>query len=60
MADFKPPILEIDVILSQAYDQFNTELQKVLNAVAPKKTIKQIDKSKKTHGSMNTLGNKGQ
>ena len=34
----------MDVILSQAYDQFNTELQKMLDTVALKKTIKQTDK----------------
>ena len=43
MANFTPPILEMDVILSQAYDQFNAELQKILDTVAPKKTIKQTD-----------------
>ena len=46
MANFTPPMLEMDVILDQAYDQFNTELQKMLDAVAPKKTIKQIYESK--------------
>ena len=38
------PVLETDVILSQEYDQFNTKLQKMLDTVAPKKTIKQTDK----------------
>ena len=47
MANFTPPILETDVILDEAYNKFNTELQKMLDAVAPKKTIKQIDKPKK-------------
>ena len=28
MGNFTPPILEMDVILSQAYNQFNTEFQK--------------------------------
>ena len=58
MAIFNPPILESDIILDQAYDQFNTELQKMLDAVAPKKSIKQIDKPK-TCGSTNKSGNKG-
>ena len=40
MANFTPPILEMDVILSQAYDQVNAELKKMLDTVAPKKTIK--------------------
>ena len=44
MANFTSPILEMDVILSKAYDHFNTELQKILDTLAPKKTIKQIDK----------------
>ena len=59
MANFTPLVLETDVILCQAYNQFNTELQKMLDAVAPKKTIKQINKPKKNHGSTNTSGNKG-
>ena len=46
MANLTQPILEKDVTLSQTYDQFNTELQKMLDAVAPKKSIKQIDKPK--------------
>ena len=46
MANFTPPILQLDVILSQVYNQFNTELQKMLDALAPKKTIKQTDKPK--------------
>ena len=46
MTNFTPPILEMDVILSQAYDQSYTELQKMLDTVASKKTIKQINKPK--------------
>ena len=44
MANFTPLIPETDVILSQAYDQFSVEYQKMLDGVAPNKTIKQIDK----------------
>ena len=58
MANFTPSILEMDVILGQAYDQSDAKLQKMLDAVAQKKTIKQINKPK-THGSTNTSGNKG-
>ena len=46
MANFTPPIVETDIILDQANHQFNTELQKMLDTVAPKKTIKQINKQK--------------
>ena len=42
MTNFTTPTLEMNVILSQAYDQFNTELQKMLDAVAPKKTINKL------------------
>ena len=58
MANFTSPTLGIDVILSQAYDQFNDELQKMLGTVAPKNAIKQIDKPK-TNESAKTSGNKG-
>ena len=59
MANFTAPILGVDVILGQTHNQFNTELQKMLDAVAPKKTIKQINKPKKTYGSTNASDNKG-
>ena len=46
MANFTPPILQKEVILSQACDQLPAELQKMLGAVASKKNIKQIDRPK--------------
>ena len=58
MVNITPLILETDVTLGQAYNQFNTELQKMLNAVAPRKIIKQLI-NQKTHSSTNTSGNKG-
>ena len=57
MANFTPPILEFDVILSQAYNQINTEIAENARCSVTKEDHK-IEKPK-THGSTHTSGNKG-
>ena len=44
--NFKPPIIDENVGLSQAYNQLKSRLQEILDKTAPQKTVKVYDKSK--------------